>query len=117
MKKTLNFKSDETKYILENTNPNEKREPFTIEKDTMEFDTVKFYEYVFSDIDKGLDIMVDNLVPESDKVGKKCDNNFLITVIRIDHRVIRLCCVETFLWTKRMIIVYPIFQQKYARMD
>ena len=51
MKKTLNFKSDETKYILENTNPNEKREPFTIEKDTMEFDTVKFYEYVFSQID------------------------------------------------------------------
>ena len=71
MKKTLNFKSYETKYILENTNPNEKREPFTIEKDTMEFDTVKFYEYVFSDIDKGLDIMVDNLVPESDKVGKR----------------------------------------------
>ncbi len=71
MRKTLNFKSDDTTYILENTNPNEKSEPFTIDKDTMEFNTTKFYEYVFSDIDKELDIKVDNTVPESDKVGQR----------------------------------------------
>lgn len=71
MKKTLIFKSGDTTYILENTNPNEKREPFTIDRDTMKFDTAKFYQYVFSDIDKELDIKVDNTVPESDKVGKR----------------------------------------------
>lgn len=71
MKKTLDFKSDDTMYILENTNPNEKREPFTIDKDTMEFNTTKFYDYVFSDMDKEVDIEVDNIVPESDKMGQR----------------------------------------------
>ncbi len=71
MRKTLNFKSDDTTYILENKNPSDKREPFTIDKDTMEFNTTKFYEYVFSDIDKELDIKVDNTVSESDKVGQR----------------------------------------------
>lgn len=71
MKKTLNFKSNDTEYILENTNPNEKKEPFTIDMNTMEFDTTKFYEYVFSDIDKDLDIEVVNLISESDKVSQR----------------------------------------------
>lgn len=71
MKKILNFKSDDTMYILENTDPNEKRESFIIDKGTMEFNTTKFYDYVFSDIDEELDIKVDNTVPETDKVGQR----------------------------------------------
>lgn len=71
MKKTLNFKSDDVMYILEDINPNEKREPFTIDKDTMEFNTTRFYDYVFSDIDKELDIKVNNTVSEFDKVGQR----------------------------------------------
>ena len=52
MKKTLNFKCTDEEYIVENTNPNEKKEPFKIDKKTMEFRTMDFYEYVFADIDK-----------------------------------------------------------------
>lgn len=43
----------------------------TIDKDTMEFNTTKFYDYVFSDIDKELDIKVNNTVSEFDKVGQR----------------------------------------------
>lgn len=71
MKKTLDLKSNDTEYILVNTNPNEKRSPFTIDKSTMEFNTTEFYEYVFADIDKELDIQVNNLVPETDKLGQR----------------------------------------------
>ena len=71
MNKPLDLKSNETEYILVNTNPNEKRSPFIIDKSTMEFNTTEFYEYVFADIDKELDIQVNNLVPETDKLGQR----------------------------------------------
>lgn len=35
MKKTLNFKCTDEEYIVENTNPNEKKEPFKIDKKTL----------------------------------------------------------------------------------
>lgn len=71
MKKTLNFKSTDEEYILENTNPNEKKEPFKIDKKTMEFRTTDFYEYVFADIDKDMDIEIVNLISNPDKTDKR----------------------------------------------
>lgn len=71
MKKTLNFSKNEKEYILENTNPNEKNSPFTIALDTMEFDTNRFYEYVFSDINKNIDINIVNQVVDPDKATQR----------------------------------------------
>lgn len=71
MKKTLNFKCTDEEYILENTNPNEKKEPFKIDKKTMEFRTTDFYEYVFADIDKDMEIEVVNLILNPDKADKR----------------------------------------------
>lgn len=56
--KTFEFKVDEEKYSLVNTNPNEKQEAFTISKKEMQFDTNKFYQYVFSDINKEMEIEI-----------------------------------------------------------
>ncbi|MBD5521633.1 MAG: hypothetical protein HDR03_10545 [Lachnospiraceae bacterium] len=50
MKKTFEFKVEEEKYILKNTNPNDKQDAFEISKKEMQFDTNSFYLYVFSDI-------------------------------------------------------------------
>ncbi len=71
MKKTLNFKSTDEEYILENTNPNEKKDSFKINKKTMEFSTMEFYEYVFADIDKDMNIEVVNLISNPDKTDKR----------------------------------------------
>ena len=71
MKKTLNFKCTDEEYIVENTNPNEKKEPFKIDKKTMKFRTMDFYEYVFADIDKDMEIEVVNLISNPDKADKR----------------------------------------------
>lgn len=62
MKKTFDFSRDDTKYKLINTNPNEKRPPFVIEKGTLEFNSEIFYDYVFSDITGEFDIEINNLI-------------------------------------------------------
>lgn len=61
MKKTFDFLGDDMKYTLQNTNPNDDRSPFIIEKETLEFNSESFYEYVFSDITGDFEIEV-NLV-------------------------------------------------------
>lgn len=64
--------SDEFNYILENTNPNEKKAPFTIEKKEMQFDTNKFYEYVFADINQTMEIEITNgVLDENDKSAQR----------------------------------------------
>lgn len=71
MKKTFEFSKDEEKYILKNTNPNENKEPFVIYKNTMQFETQKFYEYVFEDIEDVTEICVVNSVDVSDKEAER----------------------------------------------
>ena len=71
MKKTLNFKCIDNEYVLENTNPNEPKEPFKIDKERMEFRATDFYEYVFGDIDKDMEIDVVNLISNPDKMDKR----------------------------------------------
>lgn len=58
MKRIYSLTYEEGKFILKNTNPNEKKEPFVINEADMEFDTFKFYEYVFSDIEEGTEIEI-----------------------------------------------------------
>ena len=42
MKKTFEFSADDEKYMLKNTNPNEKKAEFVISKKEMQFDTNAF---------------------------------------------------------------------------
>ena len=71
MKKTFEFKVEEDKYILINTNPNEKRAPFEISKHEMKFDTSKFYQYIFEDIDNLCEIKIVDMAHENDKDAKR----------------------------------------------
>jgi len=71
MKKTFEFKVEESKYILINTNPNENREPFEINKQEMKFDTSKFYQYVFEDINDSCEIKIVDMAHENDKDAKR----------------------------------------------
>ena len=74
MKKTFEFSEDDENYILKNTNPNEVKEKFVINKYEMQFDTNAFYRYVFSDITHEMDIeIIDNTV-EANKVAKRVYN-------------------------------------------
>lgn len=79
MKKIFDFFEDEMRYTLQNTNPNDDRIPFIIEKETMEFNSESFYEYVFSDITGDFEIEVNllqsDLEIDSDKKQAKrvCD--------------------------------------------
>lgn len=65
MKKKFEFYIENNNYILKNTNPNEKKLPFIIERESLEFNSGKFYNYVFQDISEQMDIEVVNLVEEN----------------------------------------------------
>lgn len=71
MKKTYEFKVDSEKFILVNTNPNDKGEAFTIDKKEMQFDTNKFYQYVFSDITSEMEIEIVDKSDSDDKLAKR----------------------------------------------
>lgn len=71
MRKTFELSEDEKKYTLKNTNPNEKKSPFMIEKETLEFNSELFYEYVFRDVTGDFDIEVILLQNESDSDFEK----------------------------------------------
>ena len=71
MKKTYEFKAETEKFILVNKNPNDKGEPFTIDKKEMQFDTNKFYQYVFSDIITEMEIEIVNKADSDDKLAKR----------------------------------------------
>lgn len=58
MKKTFNLSYEDKKYFLKNTNPNDNREPFMIDEETLEFDTNKFYTYVFSEVNGTCEIQI-----------------------------------------------------------
>lgn len=71
MKKTFSFNFDGENYILKTNKPDDEREPFTIASSNMEFDTSKFYEYVFGEIDEIGEIEIMNLVQADDKVAQR----------------------------------------------
>ena len=63
--------SDDEKYILTSTNPNEQKEPFVISKNEMQFNTNSFYEYVFSDITVEMEVEIIDKSREDDKAAKR----------------------------------------------
>ncbi len=71
MKKTFEFNADDEKYILKNTNPNEEKEEFVINKKEMQFDTNAFYKYVFSDIISEMEIEIVDKTANNDKPAKR----------------------------------------------
>lgn len=74
MKKIYEFRTDEEKYMIVNMNPNEKKEAFEINKKEMQFDTNKFYQYVFADIEAEMEIEI--LVQRMTKIRQQ--NEFII---------------------------------------
>ena len=74
MKRTYNFEEDENQYVLRNSNPNETKKPFTIDKETLEFDTRAFYEYIFSDAEWSMDYEVKNQIEINDNQTKRILN-------------------------------------------
>ena len=71
MKKTFEFTSNEGQYILRNTNPNEKREAFIIDKKEMQFDTNQFYQYVFSDVKTKMEVEILDKADGNDSAAKR----------------------------------------------
>ncbi len=71
MKKIFEFSVDDEKYILKNTNPNEDKEEFVINKKEMQFDTNAFYKYVFSDIISPMEIEIVDKTVDNDKSAKR----------------------------------------------
>ena len=71
MKKIFEFSADDEKYILKNTNPNEDKEAFVINKKEMQFDTNAFYKYVFSDITSAMEVEIVDKTVDDDKVAKR----------------------------------------------
>ena len=67
MKRIFEFEQDKDKYTLKNTVPHEKKEPFEIDKNKKEFDTKKFYQYVFSDISIPIEIEIIDKTMSDDK--------------------------------------------------
>lgn len=70
MKKTFEFTCDEKEYVIKNTNPNEKRDVFTIDKKEMQFDTNQFYQYIFSDVNTKMQIEIIDKT-ENDNAAKR----------------------------------------------
>lgn len=60
MIKKYNFHYNAGKYILQYNNPNAIDEPFEISADNMQFDTKKFYMYIFSDVKEEIHIEIEN---------------------------------------------------------
>ena len=71
MKKTFEFSVDDEKYTLTSTNPNEKKEPFVIGKNELQFNTAAFYEYVFSDISVENEVEIIDKSQADDKAAKR----------------------------------------------
>ena len=65
MKKIYEFKTDEKKYMMVNMNPNERKEAFEINKKEMQFDTNKFYQYVFADIEPEISSLIKYIAERS----------------------------------------------------
>lgn len=68
MTNNYEFKYENGTFILQTTRPNDKREPFTIKEDELEFDVALFYEYVFCDFDEETHIVIE------DKTCENCTN-------------------------------------------
>lgn len=60
MTKTYNFNFIDGEYLLVYSQPGKEGEPFSIDATLMEFNTIKFYEYVFQDMTERIDIKIVN---------------------------------------------------------
>lgn len=91
MKKTFDFKVEEEKYILKNKNPNDKRDAFEISKNEMQFDTNKFYQYVFADINDKMEIEIIDNSDISDKAAKRVYNTISEIASGVIERMNKKC--------------------------
>ena len=74
MIRNYDFYYEEGKYVLKYKNPSATEQPFEISMDDMQFDTKRFYMYMFSNVKERISIVIENgiNVAELDKdVAKK----------------------------------------------
>ena len=69
MKKSFILNRNEDGYVLKDTNPNRKDEPFRIGVEELKFDTESYYDYVFKDVTMDYSIEIQNQLDEQDKIG------------------------------------------------
>ena len=69
MKRSFTLNKNENSYVLKDTNPNRKDEPFTIDIEELKFDTAEFYDYVFYSVTEDFEIKIENCLGEDDKSG------------------------------------------------
>lgn len=60
MTKTYKFNFIDGNYVLQYSKPDATEPPFLIDAESMQFDTKKFYQYIFSDVKEVIEIVVDN---------------------------------------------------------
>lgn len=66
MTKTYKFNYIDEKYTLTYSQPGKEGDPFAIDEEKMEFDTTKFYQYVFQDVNDVINIKIDNEMNDDD---------------------------------------------------
>lgn len=98
MTKRYQFSYQDGSYVLKYTNPNDNTEPFFISAENMQFDTKKFYEYVFSDIKEITTIMISNdisSVVEDASIIKKGDRVYQV-INDLCQEIVKKINVECF---------------------
>lgn len=98
MTKRYQFSYQDGSYVLKYTNPNDNTEPFFICAENMQFDTKKFYEYVFSDIKEITTIMISNdisSVVEDASIIKKGDRVYQV-INDLCQEIVKKINVECF---------------------
>lgn len=96
MKKIYEFRTDEEKYMIVNMNPNEKKEAFEINKKEMQFDTNKFYQYVFADIEAEMEIEILDTTNDQDKAAKRVYNIISEITSEVMKKMNEKCFTEFF---------------------
>lgn len=71
MTKAYKFNYMDGKYTLIYSQPGKEKNSFVVDEQKMEFDTMKFYQYVFNDVNDVIDIKIVNEMNKEDIDEKK----------------------------------------------
>lgn len=86
MTKTYKFNYCDGEFLLTYSQPGKEGTSFSIKEETMEFNTTKFYEYVFQDVYSIVEIKVNN-----EMVQDKIDVHTYKKGLRVYQTIVDLC--------------------------
>ena len=72
---------EQGKYILEAKELNCAKEAFTIDEQELQFDTEKFYKYVFLDMKEKTEIIINNMIDEGDKSNNPKTSKYIYDML------------------------------------